>query len=102
ATSPADIYTLSLHDALPIYRDRPDPLRIWADSLSVSERNRTAIFSGHVVVTQGAARMQCARLVVHFHYKGSDRRGVIDRFECKRSEEHTSELQSLTNLVCRL
>src|SRR5437016_10165871 len=22
--------------------------------------------------------------------------------ECKRSEEHTSELQSLTNLVCRL
>src|SRR5258706_8804517 len=25
-----------------------------------------------------------------------------DRFHCERSEEHTSELQSLTNLVCRL
>src|SRR5258706_5579537 len=26
----------------------------------------------------------------------------LNREECSRSEEHTSELQSLTNLVCRL
>src|SRR5438093_13169319 len=61
-TPPAttDIYTLSLHDALPIsfHRERPDPRR---DALEPS-----ALLGG------------------------------------KRSEEHTSELQSLTNLVCRL
>src|SRR5438046_3319104 len=27
---------------------------------------------------------------------------VLDRYDATRSEEHTSELQSLTNLVCRL
>src|SRR5258706_8341259 len=44
----------------------------------------------------------------------ADKRGLLDPKECsydereekkegaKRSEEHTSELQSLTNLVCRL
>src|SRR5437016_7188506 len=29
-------------------------------------------------------------------------KGVANRCRCARSEEHTSELQSLTNLVCRL
>src|SRR5437016_10527508 len=29
-------------------------------------------------------------------------RQIIDRYAYARSEEHTSELQSLTNLVCRL
>jgi lipopolysaccharide export system protein LptA len=51
---------------------------IWADSLSVSEKNRTATFSGHVVVTRGDARLQCASVVVHHNGHG-----VIDRFECK-------------------
>src|SRR5262249_60517614 len=65
------------------YQDRRDPVDIRADNLSVSDQNQTATFSGHVVVTQGAARMQCARFVVHFHYEGPDGHGVIDRFECK-------------------
>src|SRR5574341_1958602 len=30
------------------------------------------------------------------------RSGLIDRVKASRSEEHTSELQSPTNLVCRL
>src|SRR2546425_6822363 len=29
-------------------------------------------------------------------------RKLLDRFSCARSEEHTSELQSLAYLVCRL
>src|SRR5258706_12028545 len=33
----------------------------------------------------------------------SEKIGIEDFFaDCRRSEEHTSELQSLTNLVCRL
>ena len=66
-----------------VYRDRQDPVRIRSDRLSVSDRNQAATFSGHVVVTQGAARMQCARLVVHYHYERPGGHGVMDRFECK-------------------
>ncbi len=58
-------------------------MNIQADSLSVSRRSETATFSGHVVVTQGAVRMQCARVVVHYHSEGPGRHGVVDRFECK-------------------
>src|SRR5262249_61364197 len=65
-TAPTEIYTLSLHDALPIWRrdDRRSPDRFPTGS------------GGHTVVGQ--------------------------RLEGCRSEEHTSELQSLTKLVCRL
>src|SRR6476619_8492068 len=62
-TAPTEIYTLSLHDALPILLGRLSLL--W----------------------YGA--------IVHEGDVGS----ADDR---ARSEEHTSELQSLTNLVCRL
>jgi hypothetical protein len=70
------------------YQDSREPVNIQADSLSVSDRNKTATFSGHVVVTQGAVRMQCARVVVHYHSEGPDRRDVIDRFECKPDYLH--------------
>src|SRR5438093_13451861 len=59
-TAPTEIYTLSLHDALPIY--------VTARPLHPGEHRRVL----PVVPVE------------------------------PRSEEHTSELQSLTNLVCRL
>src|SRR5262245_65392969 len=63
-----EIYTLSLHDALPICRRRPRrPCRH-------QSRHRSA-----VVLSQAGARLRAPR-----------------------SEEHTSELQSLRHLVCRL
>src|SRR5438046_7981885 len=66
-TPTPDIYTLSLHDALPI-----------------SSRHRRC----------GAARWwRCRSRAV---------RRTWWRCSPQRSEEHTSELQSLTNLVCRL
>src|SRR5438093_11984379 len=61
-TATTEIYTLSLHDALPIsYLQRGDEVYV-IDDLST---------------------------------------GSLDNIK-PRSEEHTSELQSLTNLVCRL
>src|SRR2546430_16820297 len=60
-TATTEIYTLSLHDALPIFHDRCHQCR----------RSR---------------RAACVR------HGGSE----------ARSEEHTSELQSQSNLVCRL
>src|SRR4030066_2042427 len=67
-TATTEIYTLSLHDALPICS--PRDLR-----------------DAHLLVV--------ASLVLH--NAGVDRPG-----HAVRSEEHTSELQSHLNLVCRL
>src|SRR5438477_3385976 len=74
-TSTTEIYTLSLHDALPILpgaRPSGSPLP-WPPSA------RAPPLPGR------AARASTARLAAR-----------------PRSEEHTSELQSHVNLVCRL
>src|SRR5206468_11933289 len=60
-TATTEIYTLSLHDALPIYYSR-DPILLTPGPLTTSLATKTAM----------------------------------------RSEEHTSELQSRSDLVCRL
>src|SRR5260370_39491570 len=64
-TATTEIYTLSLHDALPIW------------PLCVSPDDALALADGDQLV-------------------GGEGQGII------RSEEHTSELQSHLNLVCRL
>src|SRR5256885_13291907 len=72
-TATTEIYTLSLHDALPIYRgqrgDRPPPPSVGSGDPRVRGRS-------------GGGRPAPRRR--------------------NRSEEHTSELQSPCNLVCRL
>src|SRR5262249_61335858 len=77
---PPDIYPLSLHDALPIY-----PV--------TSQTSRTSFASG--LVGGGDERFDLRRQPIGV------RRREVQGFH-QRSEEHTSELQSLTNLVCRL
>src|SRR5438034_5176654 len=70
ATSPPEIYTLSLHDALPIFHavfDSPTGLIY------------PAMDTGHLTVRPNSTA-----------------------HEVLRSEEHTSELQSHSDLVCRL
>src|SRR5205807_9733678 len=69
ATSPTQIYTLSLHDALPI-----------------SYAGSTVSYNVSVRNTNGSTLRNVA---------------VQDVYNT-RSEEHTSELQSPCNLVCRL
>src|SRR5690606_41786578 len=75
-TAPAttELYTLSLHDALPISRGRRRR-RL---------RDRRA--------RPGARHRRAAR----------DHRAALPGVRPGRSEEHTSELQSRENLVCRL
>src|SRR5947209_13719720 len=82
-----EIYTLSLHDALPIWvSDRPAVLRsarlscLWMHPVS-SRKNHTRRWAG----TPRILANWCIRTA------GS-----------RRSEEHTSELQSRQYLVCRL
>src|SRR5207247_9646983 len=72
APTPTEIYTLSLHDALPIFSS-PDCCCIRSSPGLRSRRGVT---------------------ILSFHLQGSNGK--------KRSEEHTSELQSRVDLVCRL
>src|SRR5258706_12064315 len=69
-TATTEIYTLSLHDALPICRERA-----FRDAGPRDLAQRSGV---------------PAELRARSRDQGT------------RSEEHTSELQSLTNLVCRL
>src|SRR2546430_7014037 len=80
-TATTEIYTLSLHDALPICLSRGESF--------------------------------CHSLRYLVRRRGMQRAAVSDRIDdgwlsvrrirlSKRSEEHTSELQSQSNLVCRL
>src|SRR5690606_41474575 len=91
ATSTTDIYTLSLHDALPI-------------SYAFSYEQLPLQFQ--------AARGNCGTLLPRH---SNDRHGggaestlcrtlpnSLPTLMANRSEEHTSELQSRENLVCRL
>src|SRR2546430_17364174 len=66
-TATTEIYTLSLHDALPISRTAREGLPPWPE------------------------RKDCRRTTL-----------PPSRETSCRSEEHTSELQSQSNLVCRL
>src|SRR5258706_16362900 len=74
-TATTEIYTLSLHDALPI-------------SPGIS-RSATPIETPPIVAYRKPASFSWSR-------------NCTVELSPARSEEHTSELQSLTNLVCRL
>src|SRR5204862_4767930 len=91
------IYTLSLHDALPISRE-----------------GQTAAHR-RLQQSEGKPRLAAARRAADQHRPGADQnaRGVDGGFaghiagrrttkRAMRSEEHTSELQSRRDLVCRL
>src|SRR5688572_33450014 len=75
-TATTEIYTLSLHDALPIYA--------------------SANASAADVSAGGLAEDAAGRGLLAGIAGDSSLRGLA------RSEEHTSELQSQSNLVCRL
>src|SRR2546430_13453925 len=78
-TATTEIYTLSLHDALPISMSRR-----WCGNGSANSTPASSTTSTPVSPTSWpVANAKCPAC-------------------WKRSEEHTSELQSQSNLVCRL
>src|SRR3712207_7524740 len=85
-TATTEIYTLSLHDALPI-----------SSTCAWPRRQRAT----------AAPAWACCRAARRCPSRGSCtgcccRRGTTRRSRSRRSEEHTSELQSRQYLVCRL
>src|SRR5690606_40419081 len=84
---PLGFYALALHDALPIYVF----LRHWTPIATVAAV--VAVVADHVVMT-----------FRHHHRQPAPQsaRHTVLADQVARSEEHTSELQSRENLVCRL
>src|SRR5690242_20953052 len=80
-TATTEIYTLSLHDALPIYVAGDDEGGVLRAVVAAEELDTVVVLVGHVL----DVRQQSDGVVL-----------------VGRSEEHTSELQSHVNLVCRL
>src|SRR5207253_8730118 len=83
-----ETYTLSLHDALPISESR----RSRAHALDRQRALRASFRHPH------DARLRAARAVVECRSRAT----ATGKPAPRRSEEHTSELQSRGHLVCRL
>src|SRR5437899_8671710 len=86
-SAPTQLYTLSLHDALPICFSRQG---------SALKNRRTRMAEPRSRIAQ-KGESEGGRRVPPQH---DDHR--VFEIAAKRSEEHTSELQSLRHLVCRL
>src|SRR5690242_21555504 len=85
-TAPPEIYPLSLHDALPISGNHAPRIGGHSGASGAGRKPR----NGSPLPDVPAASL-CGEL----QHQSLDESG-------KRSEEHTSELQSHVNLVCRL
>src|SRR5690606_39727078 len=59
-------------------------------------------FSCALFDADGGLCAQAAHIPVHLGSMAYAMRDIVRRFDWCRSEEHTSELQSRENLVCRL
>src|SRR5687768_18315671 len=90
APPPTDIYTLSLHDALPISLEGQRELLV-----GLADRGVEPV-PGHAE-RAGVGVVEDLRVDVEVQV------ALVDEVEVgQRSEEHTSELQSRLHLVCRL
>src|SRR2546429_5256654 len=78
-TATTEIYTLSLHDSLPIYTRAPE-----GTNLSTRQMSAMGVYLANPSKTAIYYRL-CLQSIPRW-----------------RSEEHTSELQSRLHLVCRL
>src|SRR5205807_7184506 len=94
-TSTSDIYTLSLHDALPIYRDTLRQLLLQRQEIADAEN---LMHHARAVPQDHLASRHLADVLAEMTVRHKENLEVLRH----RSEEHTSELQSPCNLVCRL
>src|SRR5699024_11519055 len=100
--SPSLLYILSLHDALPIFQ------LIESDNCdAVMEQVKKDTVSSHIALPVGGDQryvdMNLKERINHFNENLSEDQLVESNYDklFERSEEHTSELQSRFDIVCR-
>src|SRR5205823_12826965 len=91
APSPSDVYILSLHDALPI---------CWRNAANNKHGNYSR--GSWICVRRSYRRTRQNERYLHNWCGAGDYSYLAPYHNWPRSEEHTSELQSLAYLVCRL
>src|SRR5205823_14754974 len=92
------LYTLSLHDALPISTQR-------LAKMGFSERLKAAVKGSRemrAMLIRDPNKMISAAVLSSPKLTGPEIEAYSRMASLSRSEEHTSELQSLAYLVCRL
>src|SRR5690349_22471091 len=89
-TPPTEIYTLSLHDALPI------------SGTSTTWPRRPWRCTGRHPASRAGSPSRCCRSPCASPWPAVTWRLPSTCWPSTRSEEHTSELQSRRDLVCRL
>src|SRR5207247_3257774 len=98
---PTQLYTLSLHDALPISSNSPGPVSCnWTVALGapiLSAGSSTLSICQPLPAGDDVFSLP-SEIVPPPRHQTLARQGCAKR----RSEEHTSELQSRVDLVCRL
>src|SRR3712207_9008840 len=92
-TATTEIYTLSLHDALPICTGAVLDRLTTEGALTDAQRQQLAADEAYGTLE---------RLLRTAELAGHDPEQVLTDAVTARSEEHTSELQSRQYLVCRL
>src|SRR5690606_40613355 len=97
APSSTNIYTLSLHDALPIYKIRLSYYVIVEDTAFLSKANQLS-FRMNNLYNRFTKDDEWPLETTKINFLDNE----IIFHSIFRSEEHTSELQSRENLVCRL
>src|SRR3712207_7129684 len=93
-TATTEIYTLSLHDALPISTRSLEIKLLACCQLRKGDRNLLAMLRRHQIHDMFADQLGALHIV--------QAAGLRVDIQDSRSEEHTSELQSRQYLVCRL
>src|SRR5206468_9372197 len=97
---PAGTSTLSLHDALPILRDGPGPLLFPGEGMLPPDRLQIGVAPARL---RGLVLVEDVLRHAHEDVTARRRDELQDPLaRRRRSEEHTSELQSRSDLVCRL
>src|SRR5690554_7630678 len=88
-TATTEIYTLSLHDALPIFAE------LEMEEVDAPVEEVKTQLEENPIIDEDA---DCFAELI----ENNDEQSVDDDLSAERSEEHTSELQSRPHLVCRL
>src|SRR5439155_26618198 len=93
------IYTLSLHDALPICGFRRNSTALLGQDRAADDQNQNQRHQPQAAASGGAAMFGTSIVRTGGRVRPGEKTSLI---VLHRSEEHTSELQSRGHLVCRL
>lgn len=73
------------------FKSKDKPIEITSDSLEILQQKNKAIFTGHVVATQGDVRIKSEKMTVH--YRNSDKNGQAGN---KKPEKRSLNMEATT------